>query len=69
MGLAFDAASRKAFLPAETKAISLHGLTHAFFHRRDEGVGNDTAFHRIDELETAAARQRFDAQIDLAELA
>ncbi|EEF93536.1 hypothetical protein CATMIT_01832, partial [Catenibacterium mitsuokai DSM 15897] len=44
-------------------------LTHAFLHRRQELAGNGAALDLVDELEAAAARQRFDAQEHLAELA
>ena len=44
-------------------------LAHAFFNGRDEVVGNDAAFYLIDEFEALAAFERFDAQVDLAELA
>ncbi|MCY1294133.1 hypothetical protein D9M68_575610 [compost metagenome] len=42
---------------------------HALLHRGNELSGNHPAFHRIDEFEAGAARQRFDAQEHLAELA
>ena len=43
-------------------------LAHAFFNRRDEVVGDDAALDLIDEFEALAAFERFDAQVDLAEL-
>ena len=44
-------------------------LAHAFLHRGHELAGDGAALDLVDELEAAAARQRFDAQEHLAELA
>ena len=51
-------------------AIGTRGqhLLDALLHRGNERVGNRAAFDLVDELEAAAARQRLDAQVDLAEL-
>src|SRR6185503_446651 len=42
---------------------------HALLDARDELVRDRAAAHLVDELEAGAARQRLDAQEDLAELA
>ena len=43
-------------------------LAHALLHRRDVLAGNRTAEDVVDELEAAAAPERLDAQVHLAEL-
>ncbi len=53
---------------AGDRAAGQH-LAHALFHRRDELPRDDAALDRVDELEAGAARERLDAQEDLAELA
>jgi len=50
------------------RAAAQH-LAHAFLDRGDELAGDGAALDLVDELEAAAARQRFDAQEHLAELA
>ena len=42
---------------------------HALLHGRDEDGGDHAALHLVDELEAAAARERLDLEVDLAELA
>src|SRR6185369_15853272 len=44
-------------------------FAHALFHGRDELARNRAALDLVEELEAAPARQRLDAQVDLAELA
>ncbi len=44
-------------------------LAHAFFDGWKILARNRAAFHGVDEFESAAARQRFDAQKHFAELA
>src|SRR5258708_27239251 len=45
----------------------LEHAAHAFLDRLDELVRNRAAFHRVDELEALAARQRLRLDVHLAE--
>ena len=77
IGLALLTASRKAFLPAVTKALHripghralTENLANAFFDRGNELAGYGAADGLVDELESRAPLQRLDLQIDLAKLA
>src|SRR5688500_4072437 len=47
---------------------ALENVAHAFLDRWNELLGDRAALHRVDELESLAARQRLDLEEDFTEL-
>src|SRR5687767_10396072 len=47
---------------------ALENVAHSFLDGWNELLGDRAAFHRVDELESLAARQRLDLEEDFTEL-